>query len=111
MGGFGTLCLVVAACQLNCQLNSPVKVDCNSKLHFTNAQANCEGPLIRKKWPNIAPGDEAHWHVSTANPKIGGGGAAPPKPFTPLVGMISKVSKHPPFARILLLLVVAHDPH
>ena len=60
---------------------------------------------------NIAPGDEAHWHVSTTNLKIGGGGAAPPKPFTPLVGMISKVSKHPPFARILLLLVVAHDPH
>ena len=60
---------------------------------------------------NIAPGDEAHWHVSTANPKIGGGGAAPPKPFTPLVGMISKVSKTPPFPRVVTLIVVVHGPH
>ena len=53
----------------------------------------------------------SEFHVRLANLKVGGGGAAPPKPFTPLVGILSKVSKHPPFARILLLVVVAHDPH
>ena len=60
---------------------------------------------------NIAPGDEAHWNVSTANLKIGGGGAAPPKPFTPLVGILSKVSKHPPFPRVVIVVVVSCHPH
>ena len=49
--------------------------------------------------------------VRLANLKVGGGGAAPPKPFTPLVGMISKVSKTPPFPRVVTLIVVVHGPH
>ena len=60
---------------------------------------------------NIAPGDEAHWQISTGNPKIGGGGAAPPKPFTPFIGILPKVSKTPPFPRVVTLIVVVHDPH
>ena len=53
----------------------------------------------------------SEFHVRLANLKIGGGGDTPPKPFTPLVGILSKVSKHPPFPRVVIVVVVSCHPH